>query len=65
MKDRSFQKSNNVFSGIIKEMKRAGKDTTENKEPISLSDLQKLKTSGLFSTETPQTLQNKVFFCVL
>ena len=65
MKDRSFQKSNNVLSGTIKEMKRAGKDTTENKEPISQSDLQKLKTSGLFSTETPQTLQNKVFFDVM
>ncbi|MEW8548360.1 MAG: DUF3504 domain-containing protein [Candidatus Thiodiazotropha sp.] len=65
MKDRVFQKSNNVLSGIIKELKRAGKDTTENKEPISKADLYKLQTSGLFSTETPQTLQNKIFFDIM
>ena len=65
MKDRSFQKSNNVLSGIIKELKRARKDTTENKEPISQADLKKLQMSGLFSTETPQTLQNKVFFDIM
>ena len=65
MKDRSFKKSNNVVSGIMKELKRAGKDTTENKEPISQADLKKLQMSGLFSTETPQTLQNKVFFDIM
>ena len=41
MKDRSIKKSNNVLSGIIKELKRASKDTIlflhENKEPISQS----------------------------
>ena len=53
------------LSGIIKELKTAGKDTTENKEPISQADLKKLQMSGLFSTETPETLQNKVFFDIM
>ena len=65
MKDRSFQKSNNVLSGIIKELERASKETTENKEPISQADLKKLQMSGLFSTEKPKTLQNKVFFDIM
>lgn len=65
MKDRVFQKSNNVLIGIIKELKREGKDTTENKKPISKPDLKKLQASGLFSTGTPQTLQNKVLFDIM
>ena len=62
MKDREFKKSNTVLIGILKDLKRCGKDISENKEPISPSDLQKLRSSGLLSTETPQTLQNKVLF---
>ena len=51
--------------GLIKELKRAGKDTSENKEPISIADLQKLQCSGLFSIDTPNTLQNKVLFDIM
>ena len=65
MKDRAFLKSNNVLMGLIKELKRAGKDTSENKEPISIADLQKLQSSGLFSMDTPNTLQNKVLFDIM
>ena len=65
MKDRTFLKSNNVLMGLIKELKRAGKDTSENKEPISIADLQKLQSSGLFSVDTPNTLQNKVLFDIM
>ncbi len=65
MQDREFQKSNNVLNGIIKELRRAGKDTAENKEPVSSADLNKLQISGLFSIETPQTLQNKVLFDIM
>ena len=59
MKDRTFLKSNNVLMGLIKELKRAGKGTSENK------DLQKLQSSGLFSVDTPNTLQNKVLFDIM
>ncbi len=65
MQDREFQKSNNMLCGIIKELKRAGKDTAENKEPVSSADLNKLQISGLFSIETPQSLQNKVLFDIM
>lgn len=44
---------------------REGKDTTENKKPISKPDLKKLQASGLFSTGTPQTLKNKVLFDIM
>lgn len=39
MKDREFMKSNQVLTGLIKQMRREGKDTSENKEPISHNDL--------------------------
>ena len=65
MKDRTFLKLNNLLMGLIKELKRAGKDTSENKEPISIADLQKLQSSGLFSVDTPNTLQNKVLFDIM
>ena len=48
--------------GFIKELKRAGKDTSENKELISVADFQILQSSGLFSVDTPNALQNKVLF---
>ena len=65
MNDREFQKSNTVLIDILKDLKRCGKYISENKDPISPSDLQKLRSSGLLSTETPQTLQNKVLFDIM
>ena len=58
-------KSNQVLTGIIKQMKRDGKDTSESKEPISHSDLKKLNESGLLSINNPQYLQNKVIFDIM
>ena len=58
-------KSNQVLTGLIKQMKRDGKDTSESKEPISHSDLNKLKESGLLSTNNPRCLQNKVILDIM
>ena len=65
MKDRAFMKSNQVLTGMIKQMKREGKDTSEHKDPISHADLKKLKESGVLSLSNPKCLQNKVLFDIM
>lgn len=41
--DQEFQAVNNVFRGVLKQMKRKGLDRSQQKTPISLGDLEKLK----------------------
>jgi hypothetical protein len=48
MKDSEFMTSNHVFTGLIKMLKRDGKDVTIHKKAISEGDIQKLYTSGVF-----------------
>jgi hypothetical protein len=61
-KDANFSKSNRVFVGILKNMRRGGKDTTTHKSLISKSDMEKLYSSGVLNNSTPQGLIWKVFF---
>ena len=41
MKDREFMTSNQVLNGLVKKLKREGKDFSVNKEPVSSADMQK------------------------
>ena len=65
MRDRDFRGSNQVLTGLIKGLKREGKDKSTHKEPVTDADLEKLYTSELFSEDSPRTLQNKVMFDIL
>ncbi|VDI81502.1 Hypothetical predicted protein [Mytilus galloprovincialis] len=62
MKDNAFMTSNHVITGMIKTLKRAGKDVTVHKKPVAEGDIQRLYSSGVFNTDSPATLQNKVFW---
>ena len=65
MTDRAFMTSNHVLLGLIKLLKRDGKDTTVQKRSISPGDIEKLYASGVFDMQKPDTLQNKVFWDVM
>jgi len=65
MKDSEFMTSNHVFMGLIKMLKRDGKDVTVHKKAVSEGDIKKLYTSGVFGTDDPITLQNKVFWDIM
>ena len=60
--DKEFKKSNNMFIGLIKTMKKEGRDTTKHHCPISEKDLRQLHESKTLSNETPAGLLRKVWF---
>ncbi|VDI49286.1 Hypothetical predicted protein [Mytilus galloprovincialis] len=62
MKDNTFMTSNHVITGMIKTLKRTGKDFIMHKKPVAEDDIQRLYSSGVFNIDTPVTLQNKVFW---
>ena len=61
MQDRHFQSANNVFWGVIKRLRREGKDTSEHKSPLTAVDMAKIYSTGTVSLTDPVTLQRKVF----
>ncbi|XP_053377444.1 uncharacterized protein LOC128547881 [Mercenaria mercenaria] len=65
MKDREFMASNQVLTGLVKSLKREGKDLSTHKEPIEDDDIGKLYASGVFDETKPETLQNKVLFDII
>ena len=65
MKDREFMTSNQVLNGLVKKLKREGKDFSVNKEPVSSANMQKIYDAGLFALDRPNTLQNKVLFDII
>ncbi|CAG2192578.1 unnamed protein product [Mytilus edulis] len=50
---------------MMKKLKREGKDITVHKKAVAEGDIQKLYSSGIFSTDHPVTLQNKVFWDIM
>lgn len=62
IKDKSFDEANKAYEAHCKNLKDIGLDKPEHKPPISDEDIKKLYECGLFSTDSPRTLQNKVFF---
>lgn len=50
IKDMEFMTSNHVFLGLITMLKRDGKDVTVHKKALSEGDIEKLYSSGVFSS---------------
>ncbi|XP_071847561.1 uncharacterized protein [Apostichopus japonicus] len=48
MSDREFQGANDVFRGVLKQMKKAGLDRSQHKSPIAAADLKKMTTALLW-----------------
>lgn len=61
MRDREFMSSNQVLSGMIKTIKREGKDTNQHKESITEADKYKLYNCAIFSEGDQQTLENPIW----
>ncbi|KAJ4946437.1 hypothetical protein JOQ06_024104 [Pogonophryne albipinna] len=65
MKDNEFTTSNNVFSGLIKSLRRAGQDKTEHHPAITNEDLEILRKSRAMDPNTPRGLLNKVIIIII
>ena len=46
---------------MLKKIKKDGKDIPQHKPTIDAEDMKMFYSSGLLSTENPESLQNKVF----
>lgn len=64
MQDQEFTSANNVFKGVVKEIRRAGKDKTTHRPPISPEDQRTLKKSATLNPDYPKGLLNKVWYDV-
>lgn len=64
MRDSEFTSSNNVFVGVIKTIRREGRDKMEHHTPISTEDFSTIKLSDELNPYTPEGLVNKVWFDV-
>ncbi|XP_035602844.2 zinc finger MYM-type protein 3-like [Oncorhynchus keta] len=62
MKDSEFTSSNNVFLGVLKKLRREGRDKTTHPKVITAQDLEILQNSTVLSPYTPRGLVNKVWF---
>ncbi|XP_067875608.1 activating transcription factor 7-interacting protein 1-like isoform X3 [Heterodontus francisci] len=62
MQDKEFSSANNVFLGVLKVLRKQGKDETNHHPPINAADLRKIRTSGVLGLHTPLALVNKVWF---
>ncbi|XP_067290963.1 zinc finger MYM-type protein 3 isoform X3 [Pseudorasbora parva] len=62
MQDTEFRSANNVFKGVVKQMRRSGKDITAHYPPISPEDQHMLKHSPALDPGNPKGLLNKVWY---
>ena len=65
MNEEEFSEANKVFAAKCVQLKKDGHAKVHHKPPIADADLKKLYESGLFSTDFPKTLLNKVFFEIM
>ena len=56
--------ANRIYEALCVELKKQGLAKTEHK-PIADEDIRKLYRCGVFNTENPTNLQNKVFFKIM
>jgi hypothetical protein len=59
--DKCFMAANQCYEGMLKDLKRQGKDVTKHKAAIDAHDMQKMYSSGVLSDTDPVALQRKVF----
>ena len=60
--DEGFSETNDVYTAKCVELKKKGLAKVNHKLPIGDEDFKRLYQSGVFSTDHPKTLLNKVFF---
>ena len=65
MNEEEFSEANKVFAAKCVQLKKDGHVKVHHKPPIADADLKKLYESGVFSTDFPKTLLNKVFFEIM
>ena len=62
VKNDTFKRANEVFSACLVKIKKEGTSVVKHKDVIIEGDIKRLYESGVFSTESPKTLQKKFFF---
>ncbi|XP_073687047.1 uncharacterized protein KIAA1958 isoform X2 [Garra rufa] len=62
MQDTDFRAANNVFKGVVKQIRRSGRDITTHYPPISPEDQHQLKHSPALDPGNPKGLLNKVWY---
>ncbi len=62
MQDAEFTPANYVFKGVVKQIKRAGKDITTHSPGITPKDQLILKHSAALLPDNPKSLLNKVWY---
>ena len=65
IKDTESNEANRIYEAQCVQLKIQGLAKTEHKPPIADEDINKLYRWGVFNTENPTTLQNKVFFEIM
>ena len=65
MNDVEFNKANKVFTAQCVQLKKDGQAKVQHKPPILKDDLKKLYESGVFNSDHPKMLLNKVFFAIM
>ena len=65
IKGNEFDEANLIFRAKTMELKRMGLAKVEHKPSISKEDLRKLYDCGIFYTEDPKGLRNKVWFEIM
>ena len=60
-----FTASNTMFTAVLTNLKREGKDIVQHKKPITIEDFKKLYSSYALDTSHPEGLQNKVFVDIM
>lgn len=64
-KDSQFKASNEAFKAVCVNLKKIGFGETTHKIAISKSDMKTMMESKNFSSENPESLQNKIFFYIM
>jgi hypothetical protein len=62
MRDRDFLPANQVFTAVLKELRRNGQDITKHKSIIQPEDIEKMYSTGTLSKRNPVSLQRQIFF---
>ena len=56
MRDKIFTNTNQVFVGILHQLKESGKDLTKHKSPIRPGDMSKMYSSGVLGVDNTLSL---------
>ena len=66
IKDTEFNEANRIYEAQCVELKKqASENSTQTSNCWRVEDIKKLYRCGVFNTENPTSLQNKVFFNIM